>query len=520
MFGEHYQSDCSVELYNESVLGTRDIPIQEKETQDNTASNKKDSSGTSNVEGEFVDIETPLSVENQVTWTWKHPGLYAWGSNDDPTARKVVTSESKVFVLSGDNTVTMLDAKNELKDEHSSLAFSPRLDDDEEVYSISAGLNHIALTTSKGKVFTGKIDKKGNERGQTGFKVKDTLESDREGPVCELKQLEDIKDCIEVSCGDNHTVLRTADGSVYSFGDNEFGQLGVGNVGHDRGYIDKPTLIPRTLFQSTGKKTPPDTIGVEAGGNTTYFVNHVFHAPSDNPSLVEVFAAGEGSSGQLGARAYNTKQDTPLKIQQISDKVEYNENFHELKSIGVYSLSAGRNHAVLVEDNAVNVHENTPLAIEEEKGENLHYYGRDVLLWGNNLHGQCIPKGILRVGKPSYSKPLESEITQVETCEPTIHNDPDIFSNATISGKSRDHMSRPIMNADPRLQAAPAKVVNRVDFANNIAKREENIINNIPLPPIRDLALNILYLNDSIEVKVEQSFTAGHNVTAAYLRPL
>lgn len=83
------------------------------------------------------------------------------------------------------------------------------------VVSVSCGGKHMAFITALGTIYTfGK-----NKYGQLGV-LKDPNEV---GPF----KLEGFSDVIHVSCGKNHTVFLTGGGKVYAFGSDEYGQLGL-----------------------------------------------------------------------------------------------------------------------------------------------------------------------------------------------------------------------------------------------------------------------------------------------------
>ena len=53
-----------------------------------------------------------------------------------------------------------------------------------------------------------------------------------------------ITDIKQIACGANHTVVLRNDGSVWSTGYNEFGQLGSGNTTNQKVF----TMVPRGLY--------------------------------------------------------------------------------------------------------------------------------------------------------------------------------------------------------------------------------------------------------------------------------
>lgn len=64
---------------------------------------------------------------------------------------------------------------------------------------------------------------------------------------------------IQVACGHNHTALVTADGCLYTLGNNGWGKLGIGRLG---GVDGNPTLVPGFT----------NVLKVACGGNHTVFI--------------------------------------------------------------------------------------------------------------------------------------------------------------------------------------------------------------------------------------------------------
>lgn len=92
----------------------------------------------------------------------------------------------------------------------------------EPIIQVATGSTHTCLLTRGGSVFTFG----GNSKGQLGNA---NLASDSNPYL--IPQLRH-RPIIAISCGENFTMCLTSGGSVYSWGDNSAGQLGVGDTTH------------------------------------------------------------------------------------------------------------------------------------------------------------------------------------------------------------------------------------------------------------------------------------------------
>ena len=101
--------------------------------------------------------------------------------------------------------------------------------------------------------------------------------------------------CFPVGCGDNHTVVTLADGSLYSFGSNDFGQLGHHrsrtrpgkDSNHDRHISLLMTNIDiafrtcrhasgRSSDPSSGPRFPPHQRSERMGSSVFVGIQHVW----------------------------------------------------------------------------------------------------------------------------------------------------------------------------------------------------------------------------------------------------
>jgi alpha-tubulin suppressor-like RCC1 family protein len=112
-----------------------------------------------------------------------------------------------------------------------------------------------------------------------------------------------------VGCGDNHTVLILEDGTVYSFGSNDYGQLG-----HSRS---------RTRPEKVDGLDAHTIRQVACGSHHTMVLNE----------WGQVFAWGSNSFGQLGLNVSDQIIHTPKMIKLLATKQ-------------VVQIACGQNHSL------------------------------------------------------------------------------------------------------------------------------------------------------------------------------
>ena len=143
-----------------------------------------------------------------------------------------------------------------------------------KVKAVSCGDNHTVIITEDGNLYSFGL----NNRGQLG--LGSNINSNVPSLVIDLNGLK-VK---AASCGKLHTVIITEDGELHSFGSNEFGQLGLG-LGD---IINKkvPTLM-----------TVPNDLKVKAV--SCGLLHTAIITEDDN-----LYSFGENSGGQLGLGDY------------------------------------------------------------------------------------------------------------------------------------------------------------------------------------------------------------------------
>jgi alpha-tubulin suppressor-like RCC1 family protein len=135
---------------------------------------------------------------------------------------------------------------------------------------------------------------------------------------------EDVR-IISASCGQSHTVLLSDDGRVWTFGDNEYGQLGLGD------FLNRsvPTEIQRGL---NGLLEDVKIIGVSCGDYNTVLL-------SEDGKHIWTF--GQNSSGQLGHKR-TENINVPTEIQRRANELP--------EDVNIVKASCSSHHTVLLSD--------------------------------------------------------------------------------------------------------------------------------------------------------------------------
>jgi alpha-tubulin suppressor-like RCC1 family protein len=163
------------------------------------------------------------------------------------------------------------------------------------VTRIAAGEGHTVARKANGTVWTWGS----NIYGQLGDGTTD--------PLYTPKQISGLIGIVAVAAGHNHTVALKSDGTVWAWGRNNYGQVGDGT---DNNIRQSPVQVPELT----------DVVAITAGDYFTVALT----------STGYVWAWGYGVSGRLG----NSSQDnhpTPVQVSSLS---------------GVMAIAAGASHTV------------------------------------------------------------------------------------------------------------------------------------------------------------------------------
>ncbi|KAJ9067692.1 hypothetical protein DSO57_1036575 [Entomophthora muscae] len=304
---------------------------------------------------------------------------------------QVAASDKKVFALSRKGELYVLSSAKkyqQLSEEEKVQGWSdyfwgiypsvkffkadiPNPSNGEKIKNISAGQHHLAALTSDNRILTLQADATGKTYGQLGIGNLDSApipsNSDENAADYCLQfaeaKLPDSVTLDKVSCGNNHTFIRTDSGRIFAFGANFLGQLGLGHFTMSKAVALTPQEIT-DKFSSTNQQVRPKIVDVVAGGDTSAFVVQQVDF-DDNVKSVELYTCGFGQWGQLGNNRYMHVQGMPVKVPSFSCKFEYSEELNRVVPVNLYKVSIGATHLFATLDN-VNVKSD---------------FGRDVYAW-------------------------------------------------------------------------------------------------------------------------------------------
>ena len=189
-----------------------------------------------------------------------------------------------------------------------------------EIISIAAGKDHSLALKTDGTVWAWGLD----SEGQLGDN--DGTAEDKFAPV-QVKGSGGngfLTDVVSIAAGEDHSLALKSDGTVWSWGENDDGQLGD----NDDTKADKPTPVQVKDSEGTGNLT---NVAAIAGGK-----DHSLAMMDDG----SVWAWGEDTDGQLGDNdSASSKPDklTPVQVRDSSGSGFFDK---------AVAISAGKDHSL------------------------------------------------------------------------------------------------------------------------------------------------------------------------------
>ncbi|WFD19651.1 hypothetical protein MCAP1_001887 [Malassezia caprae] len=334
--------------------------------------------------------------------------------------QRVQLSGGKVYALSRSGHVYVFSQARERQQPEKTSWLSPSVDAvklsaNEKFADIVAGDHHVLGLSRQGRVYSIPADNLANEYGQLGYSTVHLGHAESER-TCEVlleplvvrkkraatgsaptasdpeptrsstdiryatswRLIPSLSDSTfaEIAAGTAHSVVRTEDGRVLSWGQNSNGQLGLGaHVTFETIAVPREVEFPLSVVGRHAKCTR-----IAAGGANTFFVLHSRGAPmasDDGPTKanerVDVLAVGAGQRGTLGNGQRNQSCGVPVRVKVISGMQEYSEAHRGMRPIDVHAITVGDSGQCAVVMEAPSLGEQTR---------------RDVYVWGDNSASQ------------------------------------------------------------------------------------------------------------------------------------
>ena len=165
-----------------------------------------------------------------------------------------------------------------------------------DVVDIKCGFNHTIVLTESQKVYSC-----GNNAYNQLGRVTDTFYSSLLHPI------EELSDIIRIECGYRHSSCIDINNDLYVFGDNQFGQLGLGDIDNRIKPIKHPSLS--------------NIIDISKGGNQTFVKtsNNEIYAFGSNCFL----ESGVSKFSQLDQGIEDDYQVTPIQVFKGEEHIWY-----------------------------------------------------------------------------------------------------------------------------------------------------------------------------------------------------
>ncbi|MBQ2669153.1 MAG: hypothetical protein IJG06_00045, partial [Clostridia bacterium] len=288
--------------------------------------------------------------------------IYTWGDNSESQLginKKGVSYSAVPVEVAGVGGVGS-SLSQYLKDMTSANASTTM-----KVAEIVAGRAHVLAVTNNGDLYSWGA----NNSGQLGSGTGDTTAKAYPVQVRGYHGGSYLNRIILIGAGADHSVAVKENGTVWAWGDNAYGQLGVG--------ADTSKMILTTPEQVAAGSGPADKDG---------YLKDVDTLPAGDGFTViatkdrDVYSWGRNTKGQLGNGTTSTGRTTmPVKVLIAGDTNNY-------QLTGVSSITAGQNHVMAIGSSVVKKADGS--VDTDTKGNAKTVSAQAIYAWGDNTSSQ------------------------------------------------------------------------------------------------------------------------------------
>ncbi|CCG22477.1 hypothetical protein CORT_0B07710 [Candida orthopsilosis Co 90-125] len=233
----------------------------------------------------------------------------------------------------------------------------------QNVVQFSSGLDHLLFLTSQGQIFVVNTSKTPKNLGQFGpqYSPFDKKKIPINKPIeMTLLNNEMVKDgnqklivsrkFIGIASGNYFNIVSDANDSVWTWGDNSYGQCGNSNTTKlepiPQKVFDKNDYkrICRNVFGKTAKEADFEVSKVLASKETSYIILRYMDQNA-------ILSMGNGLNGQLGGGKYLHVCSYPEIVKSLIGLKEYDEESNSVKNIDIKDATVGNDHIFIVLNN-------------------------------------------------------------------------------------------------------------------------------------------------------------------------
>jgi len=237
--------------------------------------------------GTITDVNEPIDITNQFKY---HHGEIVEKFETGGLHSLLLTSFNRLFTWGNNDYGQLGDGTNHQVKIPNDISEKFPLKKGEKIVNLGAGLGHSLLTTSLERVFTWG----NNEYGQLGDGT--TTKRNKPSEITDYFNFNHNEKIIHVSLGSLHSILVTSNGRLFTWGNNEHGQLGDMTI--------QSRLKPIEITNHFKLLSDEKVVFIQSGRDFSLALT----------TIGQVYAWGNNKNGQLGMTDYVVGNKAPINI--------------------------------------------------------------------------------------------------------------------------------------------------------------------------------------------------------------